>query len=73
MFRVKKFLSLTAIVIGGLIGASMLTYFSFAQNYDELIKENLIKRVLHFMMPEHNVYLYAVTEANTYRIVFDEN
>ncbi len=62
-----------AFVIGGLIGASMLTYFSFAQNYDELIGSNLVNSIFSFIMPKHDVYLYAVTEPNTYTIRFDVN
>ena len=73
MFKGKKFLSSMAFVIGGVIGASMLTYFSFAQNYDELIWSNLVNRIFSFIMPKHDVYLYAVTEPNTYTVHFDEN
>ena len=71
MFRGKKFFNLITLSIIGLVGASVLTYFSFAQNYDELIESNLINRILHFVMPKHDVWLYAVTEPNTYTIHFD--
>ena len=73
MFRGKKFFNLITLSIIGLVGASVLTYFSFAQNYDELIESNLINRILHFVMPKHDVWLYAVTEPNTYTIHFDGN
>ncbi len=73
MFRVKKFLSLTALMIGGLIVASLPVYFSVAQNFDSLIGDLLKSGVLSFIMPEHDVYLYAVTEPNKYTIHFDGN
>ena len=72
MFRVKKFLSLTALVIGGLIGASTLTYFTFAQNY-ETLWDRLFDRVLQFIMPKHDIWLYAETEPNRYTVSFDGN
>jgi hypothetical protein len=61
-----------AFVIGGLIGASMLTYFSFAQNY-ETLWDRLFDRVLQFIMPKHDIWLYAETEPNTYTVLFDGN
>ena len=72
MFRVKKFLSLTALVIGGLIAVSLLLCFSVAQSYDS-IDVSLIDRILHFIMPKRNVYLYAITEPNTYTVSFSGN
>lgn len=72
MFRVKKFLSLTALVVGGLVVASLLAVFSVVQSY-ELLGANLFERIMSFIMPEHDVYLYAVTAPNEYTVSFDAN
>lgn len=72
MSKVRRFFSRSVLVIGGLIGASLPIYFSFAQNYGP-IESELINRVLSFVMPDRSVYLYAVTEPNTYTIYFDGN
>lgn len=72
MFRIRKFISLTALVIGGLVVAWLPMYFSFAQNYETLGSE-LNNLILSFIMPDHPVYLYAVTAPNTYTVHFDAN
>ena len=73
MFRIKKLLSLIALVVGGLVWASLLTGFSFAQNYGPLNNNDLFGRILRFAMPNNPVYLYAIVEPNKYTISFDGN
>ena len=68
--KIKKFFSRSVLVIGGLIGAVLPIYFSVAQNYDTI---DLYSWTLHFLMPKHPVYLYAVTAPNTYTVNFDGN
>ena len=72
MSRIKNFLSLTVLMIGGLVGASLLTHFSFSQNYWPT-EENMFARTFTFRMPNQPVYLYAITAPNTYTIHFDGN
>ena len=60
-------------MIGVLLGALMLTHFSFSQNYETLTDTHLKARSFSFIMPKHDVYLYAVTEPNQYTIKFDAN
>lgn len=72
MSKIKKFLSLTLFLAWGLVGAILLTHFSVAQNYGPT-ENSLLDRILSFIMPSNPVYLYAVTEPNTYNIVFSGN
>ena len=59
-------------IVGGLMITSLFTHFSVAQNYGP-VDSNLINRILNFLMPNYAVYLYAITEPNTYTIYFDGN
>ena len=59
-------------MIGGLVGALLPTHFSVAQSF-WLNPSDLWNPSLTFTMPDYSVYLYAVTEANTYTISFDAN
>lgn len=59
-------------MIGGLIGASLLTHFSVAQNYWPTAS-NLLGKSFKFLMPNYSLYLYAITEPNRYTIHFDGN
>ena len=72
MFRGKKFLSLTAFVIAGVVGLLMPTCFSFSQSYD-LLENKIFNPWLQFIMPGHDVWLYAVIEPNQYTITFNAN
>ena len=72
MSKFKKFLSLTLLLIGGVAGTLMLPGFCVAQSYAE-IENYLLERLFTFIMPDHSVYLYAVTEPNIYTIYFDGN
>ena len=70
MFKLKKLM--TVLVIGGMIGASLLTNFSVAQNYGPS-DSDLLDKLIHFLMPNNTLYLTASTEPNTYTIHFDGN
>ncbi len=72
MFKIKRILSLILLVIGGWVGASLLTHFSVAQSYGPQ-DSDLIAKSFSFRMPNNAVYLYAVFEPNTYKIYFDGN
>ena len=72
MFRVKKFLSLAVLMIGVMVVASLPTHFSVAQSFDPTDSE-LLGRSFRFLMPNNPIYLYAITEPNTYTIYFDGN
>ncbi len=63
---------MTVLVIGGMIGASLLTNFSVAQNYGPS-DSDLLDKLIHFLMPNNTLYLTASTEPNTYTIHFDGN
>ena len=73
MSKIKRFFSLVAFLIGGLAVAFMSTGFSVAQNYWPLDDYILWLPSFTFIMPRHNVWLYAVIEPNTYTIHFDGN
>lgn len=70
--NLKGFFSWIVLLIGGLIGALLPTSFSVAQNY-EPTWGNMWNAAFSFKMPDYSVYLYAVTEPNTYTIHFDGN
>lgn len=72
MFKIKRFLSLTVLAIGGSIGAFMLTHFAVAQNYWPT-PANLLGKSFKFLMPNNSIYLYAITEPNSYTIYFNGN
>ena len=72
MSKFKKFLSLTLLSVGGIFGASLLTNFSVAQNFG-LTQDNLLVDIFDFRMPNYSIYLHAITEPNTYSIVFSGN
>lgn len=72
MFRVKKFLSLIALMIGVMVVASLPTDFSVAQSFDPT-DSDLLGKSFRFLMPNNPVYLYAITVPNTYTIYFDGN
>lgn len=73
MFKIKRYLSLTLLVIGVWAGAFLLTDFSVAQNYYMPTGNDLFGKLLRFVMPDSPVYWYAITEPNTYTIYFDWN
>lgn len=72
MSKIKKSLSLTLFMVGVLVGTLLPTNFSVAQNYWP-IESDLINRILNFIMPNYSVYLYSITEPNTYTIYFNGN
>ena len=72
MLKIKKIFSWIVLVIGGLMGALLPIDFSVAQNYGPT-DDNLFFRSFTFRMPNYPLYLYVITEPNTYRIHFNGN
>ena len=72
MLKIKKIFSWIVLVIGGLMGALLPMNFSVAQNYGPT-DDNLFFRSFTFRMPNYPLYLYVITEPNTYRIHFNGN
>jgi hypothetical protein len=69
MFKFRKVVSLSAVAILGVTNLlTPLSYANAATSYDLLNDADFKQRVLNFMMPNHDVYLYAVTEANKYYV-----
>ena len=74
MFRIKRFLNLTLLVIGGLFGASLLTDFSVAQDYWPTESYLSTKgKSFSFIMPNYSLYFYVLSEPNSYTVHFDGN
>ena len=72
MFKIKNFLSLALLMIWGLVGASLFPHFCVAENL-EITKGSMTGKSFSFIMPNRALYLYALTEPNTYTIYFDGN
>jgi hypothetical protein len=66
---------MSAVAILGV--TNMLTPLSYAQEaakpYDSLTNDDLEHAALRFNMPDRDVYLYAVTEANKYFVKYNGN
>lgn len=75
MFNFRKFISVSAVAILGV--TNLLTPLSYASaanlgEYDS-IEFPVTARSFSFLMPDHHVYLYAVTEANHYFVDYNGN
>ena len=71
MSNFRKFISVSAVAILG--ATNLLTWLTYAQEakaYDSLTESDLKTAGMRFIMPDKNVYLYAVTEANKYSVVY---
>jgi len=72
MSNFRKFISMSAVAILG--ATNLLTSLTYAQAtakpYDSLTGADLEKPALRFIMPNKDVYLYAITEANTYTVTY---
>ena len=59
------------------MGVFLPTHFSVAQsihiNFDLLAESDFFQPIMSFLMPKHDIYLYAVTAPNEYDIHFDAN
>lgn len=74
MSKFRKVVSLSAVAILGVTNLlTPLSYANAATSYDLLNDADFKQRVLNFMMPNHDVYLYAVTEANKYYVNYKWN
>lgn len=74
MSNLRKFVSMSAVAILGV--TNLLTPLSFANAatwYDALTEDDLKQHALRFIMPNKDVYLYAVTEANHYFVRYNGN
>ena len=50
-----------------------LSYASAATKYDSLSEDDLKHSALRFEMPDRDVFLYAMTEANKYFVKYNGN
>ncbi len=77
MFNFRKFISVSAVAILGVTNLlTSLTYAVDATPYDSLGPSDLEgeeHRALRFVMPDRDVFLYAVTAPNTYTVLFNGN
>lgn len=71
MSNFRKFISMSAVAVLGVTNLlTPLSYANAATWYDVLSNDDLKQKVLNFMMPNHDVYLKAYTEANTYTVTY---
>lgn len=71
MSNFRKFISVSAVAILGATNLlTSLTYAQEAKAYDSLTDSDLKTKALRFIMPNKDVFLYAVTEANKYSVVY---
>ena len=72
MSNFRKFISMSAVAILG--ATNLLTSLTYAQDaakpYDSLTGADLEKPALRFIMPNKDVYLYAITEPNKYFVEY---
>ena len=63
--------------MAGLVGLLVPACFSFSQSYDlwgyDLLESRIFNPWFQFIMPNHDVWLYAVVEPNQYTISFNGN
>lgn len=75
MSNFRKFISMSAVAILGV--TNMLTPLTYAQEaakpYDSLTNDDLENHALRFVMPNRDVFLYAMTEANKYFVKYNGN
>lgn len=74
MSNFRKFISMSAVAVLGVTNLlTPLSYANAATAYDSLTAEELKWKSLSFIMPNHDVYLYAITEANKYYVNYKGN
>jgi hypothetical protein len=78
MSNFRKFISLSAVAILGV--TNLLTPLSYANaadveygEYDTTVPNKVYAKSFSFIMPAHDVWLYAVTEANNYFVYYHGN
>jgi hypothetical protein len=57
-------------ILGATNLLTSLTYAQDAKPYDSLTGDDLEKPALRFIMPNKDVYLYAITEPNKYFVEY---
>ncbi len=71
MSNFRKFISMSAVAMLGVTNLlTPLSYASAATGYDSLTQDDLKHSALQFVMPNKDVFLYAVTEANKYFVEY---
>ena len=74
MSSFRKFISMSAVAILGATNLlTPLSYASAATWYDALTNDDLKHSALRFIMPNKDVYLYAITEPNKYFVEYHGN
>ena len=74
MSNFRKFISMSAVaVLAGTNLLTSLTYAAEAKAWASLQQADFERNPLQFLMPDSNVYLYAVTEPNNYYVEFHGN
>ncbi len=76
MFNLKKFISVSAVAMLGV--TNLLTPLSYANaadvdNYDAANKTIRTGKSFSFVMPDHDVWLYAITAPNHYIVDYYGN
>lgn len=71
MSNFRKVISMSAVAILGVTNLlTPLSYANAATWYDALTTGDLKNQGLRFIMPDHDVFLYAITEANKYFVEY---
>lgn len=74
MLNFRKFISVSAVAILGVTTwLTPLSYADAAKNWAELASWDLTANPLQFIMPDHDVYFYAITAANKYFVQYHGN
>lgn len=74
MSNFRKFISMSAVAMLGVTNLlTPLSYASAATKYDSLSEDDLKHSALRFEMPDRDVFLYAMTEANKYFVKYNGN
>ena len=71
----RKFVSISAVAMLGVTNLLTPLSYASAENLGDFdsISFPVTAKAFTFRMPNHNVYLYAETEANTYFVRYDGN
>ena len=74
MINLKKFISVSAVAMLGVTNVlTPLSYANAVDWYDALSGGALTQPALTFKMPDRDVYLKAITEANHYFVKYNGN
>ena len=74
MSNFRRFISMSAVaVLGATNLLTPLSYASAATKYDSLTETQLKQSSLTFEMPDKDVFLKALTEANKYYVTYSGN